>query len=130
MDPWHSEPLPTFFPRESRCLYAGRTGGAFPFGRLTSLLVAIFFLFGMVGCFVDLLDYGRKPWVPVFVWSVFSGFIAVVWIIAYFRDLRWLIGAVVLWVVGRVLSPSSCQVSARIRSPAPNSVPQSQRSLA
>ena len=73
--------------------------------RLTSLLLAIFFLFGMVGCFVDLLDYGRKPFVPVFVWSVFSGFIAVVWIIAYFRDLRWLIGAVVLWVVGsRVIS--------------------------
>ena len=100
------------------------------FRRLTSLLVAIFFLFGMVGCFVDLLDYGRKPLVPVFVWSVFSGFIAVVWIIAYFRDLRWLIVAVVLWDDGRVLSPSSCQVSARIRSPAPNSVPQSQRSLA
>ncbi len=71
-----------------------------PLRRLTSLLLAIFFLFGMVGCFVDLLDLGQKPFVPVIAWSLFSGFIAVVWILAFFRDPRWLIGAVVLWLVG------------------------------
>ena len=71
-----------------------------PIRRLTALLLAIFFLFGMVGCFVDLLDLGRKPFVPVIVWSVFSRFISVVWVIAYFRDMRWLIGAAILWIVG------------------------------
>jgi len=76
-----------------------------PLRRLTSLLLAIFFLFGLVGCFVDLLDFGQKPFLPVIAWSLFSGFIAVVWILIYFRDPRWLLGAVVLWVVGsRLLS--------------------------
>ena len=80
-------------------------GRTVPIRRLTALLFAIFFLFGMVACFVDLLDLGRKPFVPVIVWSVFSGFISVVWIIAFFRDIRWLIGAAILWIVGsRVLS--------------------------
>jgi hypothetical protein len=74
-----------------------------PLRRLTSLLVAIFLLFGMVGCFVDLLDLGQKPFVPVIVWSLFSGFIAVVWILAFFRDRRWLIGAVALWIGGSAL---------------------------
>jgi sigma-B regulation protein RsbU (phosphoserine phosphatase) len=68
--------------------------------RLTALLLAVFFLFGMVGCFVDLLDLGRKPFVPVIVWSVFSGVIAVVWFVAFFRDWRWQVGAVLLWIVG------------------------------
>ena len=74
-----------------------------PLRRLTSLLLAIFLLFGMVGCFVDLLDFGTKPFVPVAAWSLFSGFIAVVWILAFFRDRRWLIGAVVLWIAGSQL---------------------------
>jgi len=71
-----------------------------PISRLAPLLLAVFFLFGMVGCFVDLLDLGRKPFVPVIVWSVFSGFIAVVWFVAFFRDWRWQVGAVLLWIVG------------------------------
>lgn len=74
-----------------------------PLRRLTSLLLAIFLLFGMVGCFVDLLDLGQKPFVPVIAWSLFSGFIAVVWILAFFRDRRWLIGAVALWIGGSAL---------------------------
>jgi serine phosphatase RsbU (regulator of sigma subunit) len=76
-----------------------------PLHRLTSLLLAIFFLFGLVGCYVDLLDLGRKPFVPVVAWSLFSGFIAVVWILAYFRNPRWFVGAAVLWFAGsRLLS--------------------------
>lgn len=76
-----------------------------PIRRLTSLLLAIFFLFGTVGCFVDLLDHGQKPFVEVVVWSLFSGFIAVVWVVAYIRGPRWLIAAVVLWIAGsRILS--------------------------
>jgi phosphoserine phosphatase RsbU/P len=74
-----------------------------PLRRLSSLLVAIFLLFGMVGCFVDLLDLGQKPFVAVIAWSLFSGFIAVVWILAFFRDRRWLIGAVALWIGGSAI---------------------------
>jgi|SRR5215469_15254782 len=90
MDPGHSEPLPTFFPRESRCLYAGRTGGV-P-GVLPDCCWPSF-------SYSEWLVVLGKPSVPVFVWLVLAVFRGV-WIIAYFRDLRWLIGAVVLWVVG------------------------------
>jgi sigma-B regulation protein RsbU (phosphoserine phosphatase) len=76
---------------------------AVPVRRLSALLLAIFFLFGMIGCFVDLLDHGQKPFVPVIVWSAFSGLLAVVWIVAFFRDRRWLIGAVILWIAGSAL---------------------------
>jgi hypothetical protein len=76
-----------------------------PLRRLTALLLAIFFMFGMVGCFVDLLDLGQKPFVPVIVWSVFSGFLAAVWVFAFFRNMWWLIGAFALWILGsRVIS--------------------------
>lgn len=71
-----------------------------PLRRLTSLLLAIFCLFGMLGCFTDLLDQGQKPFLTVFVWSLFSGFIAVLWILVFFRAPRWLIGVVALWFVG------------------------------
>lgn len=79
---------------------------AVPIRRLVPLLLAIFFMFGMVGCFADLLDMGRKPFVPVIVWSVFSGFIAAVWILAFFRNTWWqIVGAVALWILGsRVIS--------------------------
>ena len=53
-----------------------------PLRRLTSLLIAIFCLFGMLGCFTDLLDQGQKPFLTVIVWSLWSGFIAVLWILA------------------------------------------------
>lgn len=76
---------------------------AVPLRRLASLLIAIFCLFGMVGCFVDLLDFGRKPLLPVLTWSIFSGIVAVFWILAFFRAPRWLIGALVFWVGGSML---------------------------
>lgn len=71
-----------------------------PLRRLTSLLLAIFCLFGMLGCFTDLLDQGQKPFLTVFVWTLFSGFIAVIWILVFFRAPRWLAAVVVLWFVG------------------------------
>jgi hypothetical protein len=74
-----------------------------PLRRLTFLLLAIFLLFGMIGSFVDLLAQGQKPVVPVVVWSLFSGLIAVVWILAFFRNRRWLIGAIALWILGSFL---------------------------
>jgi hypothetical protein len=76
-----------------------------PLRRLTSLLIAIFCLFGTLGCFTDLLDQGRKPFLTVVVWSLWSGLIAILWILAYFRDRRWLVAVVVFWALGsRVLS--------------------------
>jgi len=76
-----------------------------PFHRLTSLLIAIFCLFGMLGCFTDLLDQGRKPYLTVVAWSLWSGLIAVLWILAYFRDRRWLLAVIVFWLLGsRLLS--------------------------
>jgi hypothetical protein len=77
-----------------------------PLRRLTALLLAIFFMFGMVGCFADLWDLGRKPFIPVIVWSLFSGLIAAVWVIAFFRNTWWqIVGAVALWILGsRVIS--------------------------
>ena len=71
-----------------------------PLRRLTSLLLAIFCLFGMLGCFVDLLDQGQKPLITVIVWSLYSGFIAVVWILAFFRDRRWLLAVIAFWFLG------------------------------
>ena len=74
-----------------------------PVRRLVPLLLAVFCLFGMIGCFADLLDFGRKPLIPVFVWSLFSGLIAVVAILAFFRDRRWMVGAAVFWLAGSAL---------------------------
>ncbi|HVP55192.1 MAG TPA: PP2C family protein-serine/threonine phosphatase [Candidatus Eisenbacteria bacterium] len=76
-----------------------------PLRRLTSLLIAIFCLFGMLGCFTDLLDQGRKPFLTVVCWSLWSGLVAVLWILAYFRDRRWLVAVVLFWALGsRMLS--------------------------
>jgi hypothetical protein len=77
-----------------------------PLRRLSSLLLALFCMFGMIGCFVDLLDQGRKPFLPVIAWSIFSGVLAVVWILVFFRGARgWLIAVILFWIVGsRLLS--------------------------
>ncbi len=71
-----------------------------PLRRLTSLLLAIFCLFGMMGCFVSLLALGQKPFFTVFVWSLFSGIIAVLFILAFFRAPRWIVGVILLWALG------------------------------
>ncbi len=71
-----------------------------PLSRLTSLLIAIFCLFGMIGCFVDLLSQGQKPFITVAVWSIFSGVIAVMWILAFFRARLWLAAVIVVWLAG------------------------------
>ncbi len=76
-----------------------------PLRRMSSLLFAIFCMFGMIGCFVDLLDQGRKAFVPVVVWSIFSGALAVIWILVFFRARRWLIAVILFWIAGsRLLS--------------------------
>ena len=82
-----------------------------PLRRLSSLLIAIFCLFGMLGCFTDLLDQGQKPFLTVAVWSLWSGLIAVLWILAYFRDRRWLVAVLLFWAVGsRLLAAAMHQI--------------------
>jgi hypothetical protein len=90
-----------------------------PLRRLTFLLLAIFLLFGMIGSFVDLLDQGQKPVVPVVVWSLFSGLIAVVWILAFFRSRRGLIGTIALWLLGSFVISKLLQYMGPYTQPTP-----------
>jgi|HubBroStandDraft_4_1064222.scaffolds.fasta_scaffold03617_6 hypothetical protein len=71
-----------------------------PVHRLTYLLLAIFCMFGMVGCFVDLLALGEHPLPFVMVWTIFSGAIAAAAILTAFRAPRRLWIVVVAWIVG------------------------------
>jgi phosphoserine phosphatase RsbU/P len=76
-----------------------------PIRRLTFLLLAIFCMFGMVGCFVDLLALGEHPLLFVMVWTIFSGALAAAGMFAGFRAPRrlWIIAAA--WIAGsRLLS--------------------------
>jgi hypothetical protein len=71
-----------------------------PVHRLTYLLLAIFCMFGMVGCFVDLLALGGHPLPFVMVWTIFSGAIAAAAILTGFRAPRRLWIVVVAWIAG------------------------------
>jgi hypothetical protein len=71
-----------------------------PVHRLTYLLLAIFCMFGMVGCFVDLLALGGHPLPFVMVWTLFSGAIAAAAILTGFRAPRRLWIVVVAWIAG------------------------------
>jgi len=50
-------------------------------------------MFGMVGCFVDLLSLGQRPLPIVLAWSMFSGAIAAAAMLTAFRTPRR------LWIV-------------------------------
>ena len=71
-----------------------------PIRRLMFLLLAIFCMFGMVGCFVDLLTLGQRPLLMVLVWSTFSGAIAVAAVLTGFRAPRHLWIVLVVWALG------------------------------
>lgn len=71
-----------------------------PVRRLTNLLLAVFCMFGMVGCFVDLLSLGQKPLLGVLVWTIFSGAIASAGVLAAFRAPRYLWVVLVVWALG------------------------------
>ncbi|MGA9565274.1 MAG: PP2C family protein-serine/threonine phosphatase [Candidatus Korobacteraceae bacterium] len=76
-----------------------------PIHRLTYLLLAIFCMFGMVGCFVDLLALGQHPLPFVMVWTIFSGAIAAAGIFTAFRAPRRIWIVAVAWFAGsRLLS--------------------------
>jgi serine phosphatase RsbU (regulator of sigma subunit) len=71
-----------------------------PLRRLTNLLIAVFCMFGMVGCFVDLLTLGQRPLAMVLIWSLFSGGVAAAAFLTVFRAPRRLWIVLVVWVVG------------------------------
>jgi serine phosphatase RsbU (regulator of sigma subunit) len=76
-----------------------------PLHRLTYLLLAIFCMFGMVGCFVDLLSLGQRPLPIVLAWTIFSGAIAASAVLTAFRTPRRLWIVLVVWLLGsRLLS--------------------------
>src|SRR5271169_2653659 len=71
-----------------------------PLRRLTYLLLAIFCMFGMVGCFVDLLSLGQRPLLIVLAWTIFSGMIAAAGVLTGFRAPRRIWIVLVVWVLG------------------------------
>ena len=74
-----------------------------PLYRLTSLLLAFFCLFGMIGCLIAVIELGRKPLIAVVVWTVFTGLMAVAYLLTLFRWPRWLPAAVVAHYLGSVV---------------------------
>lgn len=89
----------SFFQRR----YQQQTGAYWrtvPLRRLTYLLLAIFCLFGMIGCFVDLLTLGQKPPVTVLVWTLFTGAVAVGYLLALSRAPRYFFLVLAIHLVG------------------------------
>ena len=89
-----------------------------PIHRLTFLLLAIFCMFGMVGCFVDLLTLGQRPLLIVLTWTIFSGAIAAAGVLTGLRAPRRLWIVLVAWVVGsRLVSALIHQFAAELAHP-------------
>jgi serine phosphatase RsbU (regulator of sigma subunit) len=86
--------------RSSKSAQSANYARTVPFRRLTFLLLAIFCMFGMVGCFVDLFSLGQRPLPIVLAWSTFSGAIAAAAVLTVFRTPRRLWIVLVVWVLG------------------------------
>jgi hypothetical protein len=71
-----------------------------PLNRLKFLLLGVFCLTGMIGCLLDAVVLGSKPFVEVIVWIVFTGIMAVIYLVLALRAPRWLFAGVLLHVVG------------------------------
>ncbi len=71
-----------------------------PLRRLTFLLLALFCLFGMIGFIVDLFALGQKPVLTVIIWTIFTGAIAVAYLLIAIRIPRFLLAAVVAHLLG------------------------------
>jgi hypothetical protein len=67
-----------------------------PLRRLKFLLLGVFCLVGMVGCLLDLIVLGEKPFVEVFGWTVFTGIMAVVYLLFGIRAPRLIVFLVAL----------------------------------
>jgi hypothetical protein len=71
-----------------------------PLHRLTFLLLALFCLFGMIGFIVDLFALGQKPVLTVIIWTIFTGAMAVTYLLIAIRVPRFLLLAVVVHLLG------------------------------
>jgi hypothetical protein len=71
-----------------------------PLHRLTFLLLALFCLFGMIGFIVDLFALGQKPVLTVIIWTIFTGVMAVTYLLIAIRVPRFLLLAVVVHLLG------------------------------
>ncbi len=75
-----------------------------PLRHLSVLMVAVFFLFSVIGYYVDLINKGELPYLVVFAVAIFSGLNAVLWIVVLARLSRiFLIALIVLqFFVGEI----------------------------
>jgi phosphoserine phosphatase RsbU/P len=62
-----------------------------PLKRLKFLFLAVFCLVGMVACLLDIMVLGRKPFAEVLGWTVFTGVMAVVYLVFALRAPRLLL---------------------------------------
>jgi hypothetical protein len=74
-----------------------------PLGRLKFLFLGVFCLTGMVGCLLDAVVLGSKPFAEVIAWIVFTGIMGVVYLVLALRAPRWLIAGVLLHIAGSIL---------------------------
>ena len=75
-----------------------------PLRRLTLLLLAFFCLFGMLGFLIDLIELGHKSLSEVLVWTIFTGAMAVFYLLTAIRSApRWLLLPLAAHVAGSVL---------------------------
>ena len=73
---------------------------AVPLHRLRWLLLAIFCLFGMLACLIDLIGVGQKPLFIVLVWTLFTGSMAVAFFLFLARAPRYFWILIILQVAG------------------------------
>jgi len=74
-----------------------------PLFRLKFLLLGVFCLTGMIGCLLDVVALGSKPFADVIVWTGFTGLMAVIYLLLILRARRWLAAAIVLHIIGSQL---------------------------
>jgi hypothetical protein len=70
-----------------------------PLRRLTTMLLATFCLFGMLGCLIDLMSVGQKPLVIVLTWTLVTGIAAVAMALFATRAPRYIWVPIVLQLV-------------------------------
>jgi hypothetical protein len=71
--------------------------------RLRFLFLGVFCLTGMVGCLLHAVVLGSKPFADVIAWIVFTGTMAVIYLVLAPRAPRWLLAGVLLHILGSML---------------------------
>jgi serine phosphatase RsbU (regulator of sigma subunit) len=74
-----------------------------PLRRLTFLLLAIFCLFGMLGFLIDLIELRQKSLSEVLLWTIFTGGMAVFYLLTIIRARRWFLFPLAVHVTGSLL---------------------------